>query len=60
MIRIARRNLEKLPVLLAVIFLLVQVAADLYLPTITSDLIDKGVINHNALGGRPRVASLGL
>lgn len=42
MIRIARRNLEKLPALLAVIFLLVQVAADLYLPTITSDLIDKG------------------
>lgn len=36
MIRIARRNLEKLPALLAVIFLLVQVAADLYLPTITS------------------------
>ena len=47
MIRIARRNLEKLPALLAVIFLLVQVAADLYLPTITSDLIDKGVINHD-------------
>ena len=46
MIRIARRNLEKLPALLAVIFLLVQVAADLYLPTITSDLIDKLSLIH--------------
>lgn len=47
MIRIARRNLELIPTLLAVIFLMIQVAADLYLPTITSDLINKGVLKQN-------------
>lgn len=33
--------------MLAVIFLCAQVAADLYLPTITSDLINKGVLKHD-------------
>ncbi|WP_251547313.1 ABC transporter ATP-binding protein [Limosilactobacillus caecicola] len=47
MIKIAKRNLEWLPTLLAVIFLCFQVAADLYLPTITSDLIDKGVLKQD-------------
>lgn len=47
MLKIARRNLELLPTILAVVFLCAQVAADLYLPTITSDLINKGVIKHD-------------
>lgn len=47
LLKIARRNLELLPTILAVVFLCAQVAADLYLPTITSDLINKGVIKHD-------------
>lgn len=47
MLKIARKNLEWLPTMLAVIFLCAQVAADLYLPTITSDLINKGVLKHD-------------
>ncbi|HJF54459.1 MAG TPA: ABC transporter ATP-binding protein/permease [Limosilactobacillus coleohominis] len=47
MIKIAKRNLEWLPTTLAVLFLFFQVAADLYLPTITSDLIDKGVLQRD-------------
>lgn len=47
MLKIARRNLELLPTMMAVIFMCTQVAADLYLPTITSDLINKGVIKHD-------------
>lgn len=47
MIKIAKRNLELLPTLLAVIFLCFQVAADLYLPTITSDLIDNGILKQD-------------
>lgn len=47
MLKIARRNLELLPTVMAVIFMCAQVAADLYLPTITSDLINKGVIKHD-------------
>lgn len=47
MLKIARRNLELLPTMMAVIFMCAQVAADLYLPTITSDLINKGVIKHD-------------
>lgn len=47
MIKIARKNLVVIPTMLAVAFLLLQVFCDLYLPTITADLIDKGVINHN-------------
>lgn len=47
MIRIARRNLEWWPTCFAVLFLLGQVAADLYLPTVTANLIDRGVIRHD-------------
>lgn len=47
MIRIARKNLEWGPTVLAVVFLLGQVAADLYLPTVTANLIDRGVIRHD-------------
>lgn len=47
MLKIARRNLELLPTMMAVICMCAQVAADLYLPTITSDLINKGVIKHD-------------
>lgn len=47
LLKIARRNLELLPTMMAVIFMCAQVAADLYLPTITSDLINKGVIKHD-------------
>lgn len=47
MVKIIRKNLRWLPTLLAILFLLAQVCADLYLPTITADLIDKGVLNHD-------------
>ncbi|QLL69649.1 ABC transporter ATP-binding protein [Lactobacillus sp. 3B(2020)] len=47
MIKIARKNLAVMPTIFAVVFLLLQVFCDLYLPTITADLIDKGVINHD-------------
>lgn len=66
MIKIAKRNLELLPTLLVVIFLCFQVAADLYLPTITSDLIDNGILKQDigyiwSEGGKMLVvAALGL
>ena len=66
MIKIAKRNLELLPTLLAVIFLCFQVAADLYLPTITSELIDNGILKQDigyiwSEGGKMLVvAALGL
>ena len=66
MIKIAKRNLELLPTLLAVIFLCFQVADDLYLPTITSDLIDNGILKQDigyiwSEGGKMLVvAALGL
>ena len=66
MIKISKRNLELLPTLLAVIFLCFQVAADLYLPTITSDLIDNGILKQDigyiwSEGGKMLVvAALGL
>lgn len=47
MIRIGKKYLEPMPVLLAVIFLIVQVSADLSLPTITSDTINKGIAKQN-------------
>lgn len=47
MIKIARKNLVWWAVTLAVAFLLVQVSCDLYLPTITSDLIDKGIAKND-------------
>lgn len=47
MIKIAKKNLVWWATTLAVAFLLVQVACDLYLPTITSDLVDKGIMQQN-------------
>lgn len=47
MLKIAKRNLEWLPTLLAVVFLLGQVCADLYLPMITAELIDRGVVKND-------------
>ena len=47
MIKIARKNLQWLPTLLAVIFLCIQVAADLYLPTITASLINQWVLKQD-------------
>lgn len=47
MIKIAKKNLAWWATALAVIFLLIQVACDLYLPTITSDLVDKGIMQQN-------------
>ncbi|KRM36447.1 ABC transporter ATP-binding protein [Limosilactobacillus pontis] len=47
MIKIAKKNLVWWASALAVIFLLIQVACDLYLPTITSDLVDKGIMQQN-------------
>ena len=47
MIKIARKNLVWWATTLAVLFLLIQVACDLYLPTITSDLVDKGIMQQN-------------
>lgn len=46
-LKIAKKNLTWWATTLAVIFLLIQVACDLYIPTITSDLIDKGVMRGN-------------
>ena len=47
MIKIAKKNLVWWATALAVVFLLIQVACDLYLPTITSDLVDKGIMQQN-------------
>lgn len=47
MIKIARKNLTGWATTLAVLFLIVQVACDLYLPTITSELVDKGIMQEN-------------
>lgn len=44
MIRIARKNLAVWATLAAVIFLLIQVSCDLYLPTVTADLVNKGIV----------------
>jgi ATP-binding cassette subfamily B protein len=43
MLRIGKKYLEAWPVILSVIFLIVQVSADLSLPTITSEIINKGI-----------------
>ncbi|MDR3190940.1 MAG: ABC transporter ATP-binding protein/permease [Lactobacillaceae bacterium] len=43
MFRIGRKYLQPGAVILAVLFLVVQVAADLSLPTITSDIINNGI-----------------
>lgn len=47
LIKIAKNNLVKWATTLAVIFLLIQVACDLYLPTITSDLVNNGIMKQN-------------
>lgn len=47
MIRIARKYLNWFAVTIAVICLCIQVASDLYLPTVTSDLINKGVLQQD-------------
>ena len=47
MIKIARKNLVGWATTLAVLFLLIQVACDLYLPTVTSELVDKGIMQRN-------------
>lgn len=47
MIKIARNNLVKWATALPVLFLLIQVACDLYLPTITSDLVNNGIVKRD-------------
>lgn len=44
MIRIARKNLALWATLGAVLFLLIQVSCDLYLPTVTADLVNRGIV----------------
>lgn len=47
LIKIAKKNLVKWATALAVLFLLIQVACDLYLPTITSDLVNNGIVKQD-------------
>ncbi|MDO4902861.1 MAG: ABC transporter ATP-binding protein [Limosilactobacillus sp.] len=47
MIKIAKKNLNWWATGLAVLFLVIQVACDLYLPTITSELVDKGIVSQD-------------
>lgn len=47
MLRIGKQYLQPWPVFLAVLFLVVQVAADLSLPTITSDIINNGIAKND-------------
>lgn len=63
MFKIARKNFAWWAVALAVLFLLLQVSADLYLPTITSDLIDKGIAQNDqsyiwSQGGKMLIVAL--
>ncbi|AWD63260.1 ABC transporter-like protein [Limosilactobacillus reuteri] len=44
MIRIARKNLALWATIGAVFFLLIQVSCDLYLPTVTADLVNRGIM----------------
>ena len=44
MIRIARKNLALWATIGAVFFLLIQVSCDLYLPTVTADLVNRGIV----------------
>jgi ATP-binding cassette subfamily B protein len=44
LIRIARKNLALWATLGAVLFLLIQVSCDLYLPTVTADLVNRGIV----------------
>lgn len=47
MMRLARKHLDWWAVALAVGFMIIQVACDLSLPTLTSDIIDKGIANND-------------
>ena len=47
MTKIARKNLVGWATTLAVLFLLIQVACDLYLPTVTAELVAKGIMHRN-------------
>ncbi|WP_353485532.1 ABC transporter ATP-binding protein [Apilactobacillus waqarii] len=47
MIKLAKKYLVWWAVLAAVLFMVVQVSSDLYLPTVTSNLIDKGVAQND-------------
>ncbi|WP_117114922.1 ABC transporter ATP-binding protein [Limosilactobacillus reuteri] len=44
MIRIARKNLALWATIGAIFFLLIQVSCDLYLPTVTADLVNRGIV----------------
>lgn len=44
MIQIARKNLAVWATIAALLFLLIQVSADLYLPTVTADLVNRGIV----------------
>lgn len=45
--RLARKHLDWWAVVLAVGFMIIQVACDLSLPTLTSNIIDKGIANND-------------
>jgi ATP-binding cassette subfamily B protein len=47
LIRIARKNLALWATIGAVFFLLIQVSCDLYLPTVTADLVNRGIVQKN-------------
>lgn len=47
MIRIARKNLALWATIGAVFFLLIQVSCDLYLPTVTADLVNRGIVQRD-------------
>lgn len=47
MMRLARKHLDWWAVALAVGFMIIQVACDLSLPTLTSNIIDKGIANND-------------
>lgn len=47
MMRLARKHLDWWAVVLAVGFMIIQVACDLSLPTLTSNIIDKGIANND-------------
>lgn len=47
MLHIGKKYLDALPVTLALLFLVIQVFTNLWLPTITADIINKGIATHN-------------
>ncbi len=63
MLNIGRRYLQAWPVFLALLFLVVQVVTNLWLPTITANIINKGIAQHNlnyiwAMGGLMLIVAL--